>query len=131
MMSGQPLAMEVSAPLGRRPSHQLHRSVSAISNGMASKHHRSHSHHLHLHRRDKEDKSLGLNLLHSRTHEWTRSEGVTPNDSRNASRRTSLLASAEDSVGLTGLQRFVSEAEVKAEKENNALRAMWVLSTAI
>jgi hypothetical protein len=108
-----------------QPHHQLNRSISEIPR--AHRHH-----HPHLHRRDKDERSpqsTKSSLQPGTTLDVPKSEAVTPNESRSISRRTSILGSADESVGMVGLQpqrRPVSEAEVKAEKEKNTLCAMSV-----
>lgn len=91
----------------------------------------SHHHHNHLHRKDhsreKEARSAHPNL---QPHEsGTKSDGVTPEESRAPSRRTSLYG---DMPGLDRVgsgkerereRRLMKEGEVKEERERGALRA--------
>jgi len=57
----------------------------------------------------------------------TKSEGVTPDQSRGPSRRTSLLGRGEEllagQVEGNGEEKLVKEGELEAEKEKAALRA--------
>jgi hypothetical protein len=60
----------------------------------------------------------------------TKSEGVTPEESRNPSRGTSLLGAGGELDGLgqswKAERRVVGDEEVKVEKERGALRASFV-----
>jgi hypothetical protein len=128
-----------------RPKHLSTRSITEISS--VPKTHKHH-HHPHLHHRDKEEKekhpkasNSSLNLQPSAAEfgpgreERSRSEGVTPSESRNASRRGSVNGAAagaawDDSVGMGVLQRekrVVKEGEVREERERGALRAAYVI----
>jgi len=60
--------------------------------------------------------------------EGTKSEGVTPEQSRGPSRRTSLLGRSEELLGVQiegggEEEKVVREGELEAEKEKVALRA--------
>lgn len=76
---------------------------------------------------------MGLYSAAELREERTRSEGVTPSESRNVSRRGSVIgvsAGWDDSVGMGGLQRetrVVKEGEIREERERGALRAAYVL----
>jgi hypothetical protein len=107
------------------PHHRLNRSISEIPNKIP----RAHCHHHpHLHRRDKDEQSTRSSLQPGTTLDIPKSEAVTPNESRSVSRRTSILGSADESVGmvLQPQRRLVSEADVKAEREKSTLRATYV-----
>ncbi|KUJ11281.1 uncharacterized protein LY89DRAFT_655061 [Mollisia scopiformis] len=120
-------------PTPTRPKHLTTRSISEITSiPKVHKHH----HHPHLHHRDKDPAASNPTLKVQPSvvdvvgGERSRSEGVTPNESRNVSRRGSVNVAVvgpwEDSVGMGALQRekrVVKEGEVREERERGALRA--------
>jgi len=59
--------------------------------------------------------------------EGTKSEGVTPEQSRGPSRRTSILGRSEEPSGwqtdVVGVERVFKEEDLELEKEKTALRA--------
>lgn len=110
-----------------RPSHQYSRSATDLSPPAAAKNHYFSHNHPHLHRRDKEEKlpnSSGLSLLPSALPDWSKSEGVSPNDSRVNSRRASIVASNDESTMAGGQRRtrHITPKEVADEKERSLLR---------
>lgn len=93
-------ASKASSP--GRPRHQITRSISEISSPT-----RLHRHHSHRATREAErdartpaPQSTIPGVQARRSFEWSRSEGVTPNLSPNASRRTSILYASADEVML-------------------------------
>lgn len=88
-----------------------------------SHHHHTHLHHRKDHSREKEAQSAHPNLQPNEL--GSRSEGVTPEESRAGSRRTSVHG---DMMGWEGNgrereKRVVKEGEVKEERERGVLRA--------
>ncbi|KAI9647597.1 hypothetical protein NHQ30_003982 [Ciborinia camelliae] len=111
--------------------HQATRSLSEASSPPL-KPRRSHHyhHHPHIHRRDKDDKSSQSTLqkaLNS-SGEVSRSEEVSPDESRNGSRRPSILGSTVDGFDLSrnNERRPLREGELEAEKERGAKMATFV-----
>jgi hypothetical protein len=103
-----------ASPPGR-PRHQIKRSISEISSPIRL--HRHHSHRAAA--RETTERDLRTSAPQSaipvvqgrRSLEWSRSEGVTPNLTPSASRRTSLLYASADEV----------MAVPKAPRDNNVL----------
>ncbi|PQE04351.1 septum formation initiator domain-containing protein [Rutstroemia sp. NJR-2017a BBW] len=113
-----------------RPRHQVTRSISHRSQ---HHHHHHHYHHPHIHRRDKDEKSSQSTLQKAHAGssiEGTKSEGVSPNESRNTSRRTSVFGSAGDGldVARANIRRPLKDGELAAEKEKEVLMATLVVS---
>jgi hypothetical protein len=118
-------ALEASPP---PPVLHLTGPVSEISPPTKTdKTHRPHHHlpHPHFHRRDrdKEDKApqFAHPNLQPNTLEWSKSEGPTPDGSRTVSRNPSIRGLKDEAAGMARIQ--VTDAEVKQEKDRNALRA--------
>ncbi|CZR65756.1 uncharacterized protein PAC_15656 [Phialocephala subalpina] len=124
-----------------RPKHLTTRSISDISSIHKEKTHKHH-HHPHLHHRDKErdlshsvsNLHPGLGLPEALGGSQSKSEGVTPSESRNVSRRGSFMGADrngngenwEDSVGggvRREEKRNVKEGEVERERERGVQRA--------
>jgi CHASE2 domain-containing sensor protein len=121
-----PIYKTISPP---RPKHQTHRSITEASFPVPKRSH--HHHHIHRHHKDKErDKD---SLRSGQPVEGTKSEGVSPQNSREQSRRTSLLPVSGEIEGLVVAsswkeeRRVVRAEEVAEEKEKGYLRATWVL----
>lgn len=97
---------------------------------LAILHSHHHHHHPHLHRKDhsreKEPQSAHANL---QPHEQgTKSEGVTPEESRAGSRHNSVSGDMANWDGAKGggrdrERRVVKEGEVNVERERGVLRA--------
>jgi hypothetical protein len=112
----------------QRPKHQTNRSITETS---FPKLHRPHHPHIHRLNRDakvKETQSAHPNL---QSNGWdmlqSKSEGVTPEQSRNASRRTSVLGVPGEMDELPAFLRdekkMVKEGELELEKERAVQRA--------
>jgi hypothetical protein len=111
------------------PKHQISRSITEISGGGGfPKLHRPHHH------RSKDDKtpqSTQPNLQPTGVVDGTKSEGATPDESHNGSRRTSVVGSQAWETDLGGApmpgntreKRVVREGEVSEERERGILRA--------
>ncbi|KAM3074879.1 hypothetical protein ACMFMG_008292 [Clarireedia jacksonii] len=124
-----------------RPRHQVTRSISEASPQSLHKAHRSHQHHHHhhyhhphIHRRDKDEKSSQTTLQKAHpgsSIEGTKSEGVSPNDSRNTSRRTSVFGSIGDGLDVirANIRRPLKDGELEAEKEKGILMATELRNT--
>ncbi|KAH8593641.1 hypothetical protein B0O99DRAFT_653169 [Bisporella sp. PMI_857] len=125
-----------------RPKHQTHRSITEIP-GAFPKLHRPIHHHGHIHRhKDHKDKGKETQSAHPSLQGgrdlWshsagTRSEDVTPEQSRGPSRRASLLSKGDDAGILVeegaDKRRIVKEGELQAEKEKAELRAIELHNT--
>lgn len=114
-----------------RPRHQVTRSISEFS--AFPKLHRPNHHHHHPHvtrhhkDRDGTPQSAGPNLQPTSTlseSTGTMSEAVTPNDSRDASRRTSVLGVVAWEDGESNRERVVREGLLDEEREKGEQRAM-------
>ena len=136
----EPMMSTLGAELQKAPSlqhtrHQLQRGISDVHivpkySPFHHHHHHHHHHHSHRDRGEDEEKTVGSNLSASFIFDGTKSEGVTPNVSRNGSRRTSVFISADDNSAMSVWQRekkAVKPGVVKAEKERGALRAAYVV----
>ncbi|ESZ95046.1 hypothetical protein SBOR_4579 [Sclerotinia borealis F-4128] len=118
-----------------KPRYQVTQSVSEASTPL--KPHRSHRHHHHhhphIHRRDRDEKSSQYTLQKALnpSREVSRSEGVSPNESRNGSRRPSIFGSAVDGFDLPrdNERRPLREGELEAEKEKGAMMATELRNT--
>ena len=120
-----------------RPRHQITRSITELSSPIRLGRH----HHTH-HRRDR-SRDERVPVLQSAAPvlqapprsslDFTKSEGVTPNLSRNPSRRASLLIpSADDDVGtsttnLQPVKKISSDELLRLEREKAAARTSYVL----
>jgi hypothetical protein len=109
--------------------HQVQRSVSDFS--AFPKIHRPHVHHHHRHHHgDKHHKesdvtqSAGPNLQLNGEAVGSRSENGTPNDSRDASRRTSVLGPGWEDGERDRESMVVQDGQVAEEKRKGAQRAM-------
>jgi hypothetical protein len=108
-----------------RPKHQIHRSITETSFPIPKRHHH---HHIHLHHKDKDSKDKD-SLRSSQPVEDTKSEGVSPDNSREHSRRTSLLPVSAEIEGALIANSWKEERtpvkpeEVAEEKEKGHLRA--------
>lgn len=113
-----------------KPRHQVTRSVSEASPPpLKPRSHHHHHHHHHIHRRDKDEKSSQYTLQKALTPSGDlRSDGISPNGSRNGSRRPSILDSTVDDFDLfkTDERRPLREGELEAEKEKGAMMATFV-----
>ncbi|KAF5875989.1 uncharacterized protein Bfra_002385 [Botrytis fragariae] len=110
--------------------HQVTRSVSEVSSPPLkphrSHHHHQHHHHPHIHRRDKDEKSSQSTLQRVLSPSGeSKSEGVSPDGSRNGSRRPSILGSTVDGFDLfkNNERRPLREGELEAEKLKGAMMA--------
>ncbi|KAK3300268.1 uncharacterized protein B0H64DRAFT_369536 [Chaetomium fimeti] len=108
-------ASKASSP--GRPRHQIKRSISEISSPI-----RLHRHHSYRAAKETERDSRtpapqsAIPVVQgSRSFEWSRSEGVTPNQTPSASRRTSLLYASADEV---------MPATTKASKDNGVVNGL-------
>jgi hypothetical protein len=103
-----------------RPKHLTTRSISEV-------HHKHHHPHLHHHHRKEETQSVHASQQALGSYEGTssRSEGFTPNHSRDASRRGSILG-VEIPERNGREKRVVKEGEVREEREKGVLRAACV-----
>lgn len=123
-----------------RPKHQTQRSITEASFPAPKRSHHHHHHHIHRHHKDKErdrDRDRdGSGSGNTQSVEVTKSEGVSPENSRDPSRRTSLLQAAMVAgSGMGELEGFaiangwkeerraVKAEEVVEEKEKGVLRA--------
>jgi hypothetical protein len=111
--------------------HQVQRSVSDFS--AFPKIHRPHVHHHHhhggKHHKDSDvSQSAGPNLLVNGEAVGSMSENVTPNDSRDASRRTSVLGPGWEDGEKERENMVVKDDQVAEEKRKGAQRAMCVVS---
>jgi len=114
-----------------RSHHQVTRSIIEVSPPSFPKIHRPQHHHPHIHRRDKDDKtpqSAHLNLQQNGPADGAKSEAVTPHESHNGSRRTSMMGATSeiDRAGLPGNpreKRVVKEGQVKEEREKSVIIA--------
>lgn len=114
-----------------RSRHQVTRSITEVQSFPKIHHHFSHHHSHSHHRKDKDDKipqSALPNLQPNGLIEATKSEAVTPEESRNASRTTSVFSTSIEGIeGLPGTQRHtVKEGDVKKNREKGMLRATFV-----
>ncbi|KAK4147729.1 uncharacterized protein C8A04DRAFT_24277 [Dichotomopilus funicola] len=120
-----------ASPPGR-PRHQIKRSISEISSPI-----RLHRHHSHRAGKetDRDARSAAPQsavVQTQRSLEWSRSEGVTPNLTPNASRRTSVLyASADEAMpairaprGNASLAGLVREQQKAAARESGLQRSL-------
>ncbi|KAE9373123.1 hypothetical protein N431DRAFT_406448 [Stipitochalara longipes BDJ] len=100
-----------------RPKHLTTRSISEV-------HHKHHHPHLHHHRRKEEPQSVHQSQPALGSYDGTssRSEGFTPNQSRDVSRRGSMLV-VDIPEGNGKEKRVVKEGEVREEREKGILRA--------
>jgi hypothetical protein len=124
-----------------RPKHEVTRSISDVATPTVSKINRTHHHHPHLHHRHK-DNNKGHHVSQPNLYpnasgsilEVAKSEGHTPDRSRSASRRTSLLAQVDGAADLSNAmagstyseKRIVKEGEVDEEKNKAVLMASLV-----
>lgn len=100
---------------------------------MQKLHRHGHHHHPHLHHRDKGDArtsgsslKLGLGVDGSTgREERSKSEGVSPNESRNVSRRGSAagISGLDGEDSMQKEKRVVNPGEVREERERGVLRA--------
>ncbi|TVY47213.1 hypothetical protein LCER1_G007701 [Lachnellula cervina] len=102
-----------------RPRHQVARSITEVgTTKLHARNHHGHHHHPHLHRRDKD------RLPEGEVSQSTLQPGVSrsePNESRDVSRRTSIL---EVPVPYEGeKRREVGDKEVEEEREKGVVRA--------
>ncbi|KAF7874656.1 uncharacterized protein EAF02_008633 [Botrytis sinoallii] len=116
--------------------HQITRSVSEVSSPPVkphrSHHHHHHHHHPHIHRRDKDEKSSQSTLQRGFSPSVeSKSEGVSPDGSRNGSRRPSILGSTVDGFDLfkNNERRPLREGELEAEKQKGAMMATELRNT--
>ncbi|KAF7885076.1 hypothetical protein EAF00_010894 [Botryotinia globosa] len=118
--------------------HQITRSVSEVSSPPLKphrshhNHHHHHHHHPHIHRRDKDEKSSQSTLQKGFSPSGgSKSEGVSPDGSRNGSRRPSILSSTVDGFDLfkTNERRPLREGELEAEKQKGAMMATELRNT--
>lgn len=105
-----------------RPRHQVARSITEVgTTKLHARNHHGHHHHPHLHRRDKD------RLPEGEVSQSTLQPGVSrsePNESRDVSRRTSIL---EVPVPYEGeKRREVGDKEVEEEREKGVVRATLV-----
>ncbi|KAK4154718.1 hypothetical protein C8A00DRAFT_14162 [Chaetomidium leptoderma] len=91
-------ASKASSP--GRPRHQIKRSISEISSPIRLRRHHSHRAAIELDRDSRTSTSQSaIPVVQGRpSFEWSRSEGVTPNLTPSASRRTSVLYASADEV---------------------------------
>ncbi|KAG7293145.1 hypothetical protein NEMBOFW57_003191 [Staphylotrichum longicolle] len=131
-------ASKASSP--GRPRHQIKRSISEISSPI-----RLHRHQSHRATRDTERDSRtpapqsAFPLLQGRrSFEWSRSEGVTPNLTPSASRRTSILYASADEVMMPAIKALsengpvngvVKEQQKAATRESGLQRSLAELET--
>ena len=114
-----------SNPLSPSRRHQVQRSVSEFSS--FPKLHRPHGHHHHHHRHHKDNdvpQSAGPNLQLNGEAVTSKSENATPNDSRDASRRTSALVTGWEDGAEGRESMIVREGQVAEEKQKGSQRAM-------
>ena len=136
-MNTDPSAQDHKPTYPKRPNEENVRTITASplltqsNTNVTSRVHHHHRPHIHRHHRDGKEKEAGLGLLIKREFEG---EYFTPDESRNGSRRTSLLneGSATRRCELDGLPlaaswkeewRAVRDVEVTAERERGVLRA--------
>ncbi|GAB1310320.1 hypothetical protein MFIFM68171_00530 [Madurella fahalii] len=114
-----------SSSLGR-PRHQITRSISEISSPI-----RLHRHHSHRATKERERDTRSPVAQSAvpvgqgrRSFEGPRSEGVTPNLSPNASRRTSILYPTTDEVmsALAAMSHAAPAPAMKSEKDHELIR---------
>ncbi|RDW88171.1 hypothetical protein BP6252_00203 [Coleophoma cylindrospora] len=103
-----------------RPRHQVSRSITET--GSFHRHHRPHHHHTNRHH-EKAPQSAHPNLQSNSLADGIKSEGVTPDHSRNASRRTSMLVEGADVSTASNARKVEPEKDVREEKEKVAQRA--------
>jgi hypothetical protein len=125
--TSSPTSKVSSNPLSPTRRHQVQRSVSEFS--AFPKLHRPHNHHHHHHhtgRHHKDDvaQSAGPNLQLNGEAVTSRSENATPNDSRDVSRRTSVLGSGWEDGERDRDNLVISEEQVAEEKQKGSQRAM-------
>lgn len=123
--------VEVSKQIS--PTRSRHQGTRSITDVSSHKTHKSHHHHPHIHRKDKDDKtpqSAHPNLQPSGAVEGFKSEVVTPEQSRNGSRRASVLPEGAEGMFTGAQKRDIREGEVKEEKEKGVQRATFVLQIA-
>lgn len=111
-----------------RPRHQVTRSISEFSAfpKLHRPHHHHHPPHVARHHKDRENvpQSAGPTLQPTTSETTgTMSEAVTPNDSRDASRRTSVLGLGWED-GESNRERVAREGQLNEEREKGEQRAM-------
>ncbi|KAL3427620.1 hypothetical protein PVAG01_01129 [Phlyctema vagabunda] len=127
--------IEASRPVSAQsPRHQVKRSITDTGGFGKAQPHRPHHHHYpHIHRKDEKTSSSSSSQQQQQQSTYSnpnpqvnliidgiRSEGITPEQSRDGSRRASFL----EGVDVLGNQkRMVKEGEVVDEKEKSAQRA--------
>lgn len=118
--------------LSQNKRHQVSRSISEFS--AFPKLHRPHHHHHHhghgSHKKDKDEEltqSAGPNLQLNGENVGTTSDNGTLNESRDASRRTSVWGSGWEDGEKERAKMIVKEGQVAEEKELGIQRATWVL----
>ncbi|TAQ89555.1 hypothetical protein B7494_g2111 [Chlorociboria aeruginascens] len=122
---GTSTASEISKYSSSIHQHQVTRSIFEVS----LKVHKHHHSHMHRHKEDKSPQSAqpysANPSLQPNGNFDTRSEGVTPVESRNESRRGSTFHSATEKpeFGWPGRERVIKEGEIAEEKEKGILRA--------
>jgi hypothetical protein len=114
-------------PKHSRPKHQTSRSITETAYPTSRKHHHIHRHH---HKHKDNDSSSAPNLHPNGVPiDGSKSEFVTPEESRNTSRRVSLLEISGDieASAITDSwreeRRAVKDGEIVKEKERAALRS--------
>ncbi len=112
-------SIETSPKSPERSNHLANRSITELSpDSIPQAHRQHHDHHPHLRHRSKE---AHIGNQGARSDHGSKSEGATPYDSQNASRRGSIFG--WDDVGSGREKRTVKEGEVKEERERGFLRA--------
>ncbi|KAG9231172.1 hypothetical protein BJ875DRAFT_487251 [Amylocarpus encephaloides] len=120
-----------TAPISPTRRHQITRSISEVSPfpKLHRPHHHHHRHsHTNRHLKESEDvpQSTGPALQLNGDIAVAMTHDTTPNDSRDASRRTSALGMGWEDVQREREKRVVKEGEVEEEREKGAQRATQV-----
>jgi hypothetical protein len=120
-------------PISPTRRYQVQRSVSEFSafpklHRPHNHHHHHHHHHSSRHHKDHDvAQSAGPSLQLNGEAVSSKSENATPNDSRDASRRTSVLGSRWEDGEKDKEHMILRDGQVADEKQKGTQRAMWAI----